>query len=287
MHAASWRPLPSSWCAERSRRPHNRTVKRYGLYIFDLDGTLYRGEEVISGTPEVVAQLRAEGALIRYVTNNSGRTRQNFVQKLSQMGFAARPEEIVSSATGVASLAKQRGYRSAFVVGEPGLVTTLREVGVAVVNALPNGLTVPQGAVQIPVDAVIVGICRHFDYSLMESAMNAILGGAEFVATNRDATYPLEGDRFQPGAGAVVAGIATCTGREPFVVGKPNPFLIETILQETGVSASETLVVGDRLDTDIECGVRAGCDTFLVLTGVEKKMPNGQLGAETLSELAL
>ena len=257
----------------------------YDLYIFDLDGTLYRGDEVVEGTPEVLSALRSTGAQIRFVTNNSGRTPIDFAQKLNRMGFVAEPREIVSSATGTALLCKQRGIRSAFVVGEPGLVTLLRESGVAVVNALANGLTVPQNGVSMPVDAVIAGICRHFDYPMMECAMRHVVAGADFIATNRDATYPLEGGRFQPGAGAVVAGIATCTGQEPFVVGKPNPFLIETILAETQIAPERTVVVGDRIDTDIECGRRAGCATYLVLTGVEREIPAGQIGGETLEGL--
>lgn len=257
----------------------------YDLYIFDLDGTLYRGDEVVEGTPEVLAALRQRGAAIRFVTNNSGRTPDDFAQKLTRMGFEARPEEVVSSATGTVGLCRERGYRSAFVVGAPGLVQLLRGAGIAVLNALPNGLTVPNSGVLVDVDVVIAGICRHFDYPMMESAMRHVLQGAAFVATNRDATFPLEGGRFQPGAGAVVAGIATCTGQEPFVVGKPNPYLIETILLETGISADRAVVVGDRMDTDIESGHRAGCATYLVLTGVETQIPAGQAGAATLSSL--
>jgi 4-nitrophenyl phosphatase len=259
-------------------------VKPYRLYVFDLDGTLYRGEEAIPHAAEAVAALRARGAQVRFVTNNSGRTRAEFSTKLTRMGFAASPEEVVSSATGTADYCRQRGIRSAFVVGEPGLVSTLRSVGVVVPNALANGLTVPQAAL-VEVDAVIAGICRHFDYPLMDSAMQHLRRGATFVATNRDATFPMEGGRLQPGAGSIIAALETCGGVAPFVVGKPNPFLIETIVQEAGIAPEETLVVGDRMDTDIESGRRAGCDTYLVLTGVETHLPEGQAGGEDLRGL--
>lgn len=256
----------------------------YRLYVFDLDGTLYRGEEPIEFAVETVAALRARGAGVRFVTNNSGRTREEFAGKLVRMGFEAEPEEVVSSATGTATYCQEKGIRSAFVVGEPGLVSTLRSVGVVVVNGLATGLTVPQPAV-LDVDAVIAGICRHFDYPLMDSAMQHLVKGTPFIATNRDATYPLEGNRLQPGAGSIIAALETCGGVSPFVVGKPNPFLVETIVREGGFDPSEVLVVGDRMDTDIECGRRAGCDTFLVLTGVETSLPDGQAGASDLRAL--
>lgn len=259
-------------------------MKSYRLYAFDLDGTLFRGEEPIEHAVETVATLRAQGAEVRFVTNNSGRTRQEFCGKLVRMGFEAEPEEVVSSATGTATYCQENGIRSAFVVGEPGLVSTLREIGVVVVNGLATGLAVPQPAV-MEVDAVIAGICRHFDYPLLDSAMQHLIRGVKFVATNRDATYPLEGGRFQPGAGSIIAALETCGGVSPFVVGKPNPFLVETIVREAGCAPSDVLVVGDRMDTDIECGRRAGCDTFLVLTGVEKEIPDGQNGAADLRAL--
>jgi len=256
----------------------------YRLYLFDLDGTLFRGDEVLPHAVEVVAELRRRGAGIRYVTNNSSQTRQHFVAKLSKMGFEVSPAEVVSSATGTASYCRTAGVRSAYVVGEPGLVQTLREAGVSVLNALENGLTVPQKAV-MGVDAVVAGICRHFDYALMNGAMQQIRGGARYIATNPDTTYPMEGGQLIPGAGSIVAAITACGGQEPFVVGKPNPFLAEEILKETGIPAAETLVVGDRDDTDLECGRRAGCPTYLVLTGVATELPQGQPGGEDLRGL--
>lgn len=259
-------------------------MKPYRLYAFDLDGTLYRGGDVIPHAVEVVQQLRANGAEVRFVTNNSGRTRQDFAEKLTKMGFDCAPHEVVSSGTGTAQYVKDSFIRTAYVVGEPGLVATLREAGVAVVNALPNGLTVPQPPVTT-VDAVIAGICRHFDYAMVDGAMQHIRNGARFVATNRDATFPMEAGRLQPGAGTIVAAIETCSGTVPFVVGKPNPYLIETLVREADVLASDVLVVGDRIDTDIECGKRAGCDTFLVLTGVETWIPTGQPGSADLRGL--
>jgi 4-nitrophenyl phosphatase len=172
--------------------------------------------------------------------------------------------------------------RTALVVGEPGLVATLREGGVDVLNAGDDGLVT---ADLVHPEAVVVGIHRTFHYGMMNSAMQALLLGARFVATNRDSTFPLEGGRLTPGAGSIVAGIATCGGKEPYVVGKPNPFLIELALKEMELSPADLLVVGDRDDTDLESGRRAGCPTHLVLTGVGKAGAHGQSVSEDLRAL--
>lgn len=245
----------------------------FRLAIFDLDGTLYRGDEAIPHAVETVAELKRRGVLVRYLTNNSSQTREFFAEKLSRMGFEAKPCEIDSSATGTASHLLDEGSRSVYLVGMPGLISTLEEAGLRVVNRGEDGHAIPQGE---QADAVAAGICQEFTYALMDGAMQQLLKGARFVATNADATFPLEGGRLVPGAGSIVAGIRTCSGVEPFVVGKPNPYLLQLAMKEARVSPEETLAIGDRLDTDIESGRRAGCRTHLVLTGVEKTAPEGQ-----------
>ncbi len=257
-------------------------MRQYRAYAFDLDGTLFRGNEPIPHAVETLAELRRRGALVRYVTNNSSQTRAFYVSKLTKMGFEAAPHEVYSSATGTASTLAEWGLKTAYVVGGPGLVETLRGSGVEVVNADASGAVGKDGATA---EAVVVGICLAFTYDLLRGAMNQIRNGGRFVATNRDATYPLEGGQFMPGAGSLVAAVATCSGVESFTVGKPNPYLMELVCRELGLPAPEVLVVGDRLDTDIECGVRAGCDTHLVLTGVAQSAPEGQVWSEDLRAL--
>ncbi|HEY0868381.1 MAG TPA: phosphoglycolate/pyridoxal phosphate family phosphatase [Fimbriimonas sp.] len=256
---------------------------KYKAYLFDLDGTLFRGTSVIPGAPEVLAELRRRGALVRFLTNNSSQTRAQFAAKLQGMGFEAHEEEAVGSGYGTAKLLAKEGVRSVFLVGEPGLVQTFREAGIAATNAPANGIVTPNAPDDV--DAVVVGICRHFDYPLLNAAMQRIRRGARFVATNPDTTYPMEGDTLVPGAGSLVAAVAACSEQEPLVVGKPKPYLVEMVLGETGLRPEEALVVGDRLDTDIECGKAAGCPTFLVLTGVTKTAPEGQWSGESLEEL--
>lgn len=237
-------------------------MKQYRLYIFDLDGTLYRGAQVLPFALETLAALRKRGALVRYLTNNSGQTRDYYLNKLSGMGFDVAPDEIYSSAIGAAHFCAEKGIRSAFYVGEPGLRETLSASGIDVVNQEESGHAQAQ--------AVVAGICRSFTFRWLNSALQQIMGGAQFLATNTDATYPIEDGRVEPGAGAIVASIQTASGMTPVVIGKPNPLLIQLILGEAGIPASEALAVGDRYETDILSARNAGVDALLVLTGVTK-----------------
>lgn len=258
-------------------------MRPYKLYILDLDGTLYRGDEVLPGAVETVAELRKRGAQIRFLTNNSGETRSNYSKKLERMGFHPSESEIYSSAIGTAKHCLDIGLKKVFVCGEPGLVLTLRDAGLVVANADAEGNV--EATSSEDCDAVTVGIHRTFGYAILSAAMQQVLKGARLIATNADATYPKEGGRLEPGAGAVVAALEKCTGQEAFVVGKPNPFLIELVMKEAGIETWDTLVVGDRLETDIESGARAGCDTHLVLTGVAKSAPDGQSFSDDLRGL--
>jgi len=239
-----------------------KIVRRYPIYIFDLDGTLFRGDDPIPGAAGALSRLRTDGSAIRYLTNNSGLTREDYLKKLTRLGFEATLEEIYSSAVGAAKTLSSRGLSRAFVVGNPGLPATLREYGLQVVQ---------EGA-----EAVVVGLCHGLSYSLLDQALQNLLQGAELFATNTDATYPLEGGQVCPGAGSIVAAVATCSGRTPIVIGKPNPYLIHLVLEEAGLTVADALVVGDRYDTDILAGQGAGCDTLLVLTGVTQSVPEGQ-----------
>ena len=257
-------------------------MRAYAGYLFDLDGTLYRGVEPIPHAVEAVRALKERGAKIGYLTNNSSQTRRFFAQKLTAMGFPAEPQDIGSSGIGTAELLRDWSIATSYVVGEPGLVETIREAGIAVVNADDRGETYYS---EERVDAVVVGIHRQFTYQLMNGAMQCILKGGRFVATNPDSTFPLEGGRTVPGAGSIVAAVATCSGHEPFIVGKPNPYLVEMAASKFGLPASEILVVGDRDDTDLESGRRAGCPTHLVLTGVDGAPQAGQSWSEDLRAL--
>jgi HAD superfamily hydrolase (TIGR01450 family) len=151
--------------------------------------------------------------------------------------------------------------RRAFVVGEQGLVGDLEGVGVEVVPVERDGR----------VDYVVVGLDKGFNYAKLKRAYEEITAGAEFIATNRDPTYPLEGGVEIPGGGTMVAAIATACGREPRLIGKPQPYALEQILARAGSRPEDAVMVGDRLDTDIRVGRRVEVRTVLVLTGVTSR----------------
>lgn len=244
----------------------------FRLAILDLDGTLFRGGAPIPHAVETVDAMRREGMGICYLTNNSSQTVSDYVAKLSGLGFEVRPEEVVSSATGAATVCCERGWNSVFVIGEPGLVRTFEDAGIEVRNAVDGRSTATDDP---DAPTVVIGICRSFTYALLAAAMTPVRRGANFLATNRDTTYPVEGGNLVPGAGSLVAALAACSDREPEVVGKPEPTLVQMALARFGVRPDEALMIGDRLDTDIEAGIRAGVPTHLVLTGVTEEAPAG------------
>lgn len=240
-------------------------MKDYSLYIFDLDGTLYRGDAVILEAVDALARLRRRGKLVRFLTNNSSAAVDAVAAKLRRLGYEADPSEVVTSATVTGGYLVDQGICRVQVIGEVGLVDTL--------SSLSLHVQAPDDSWNDPADAVVVGICRQLTYAHLAKAMRSIRAGARFIATNADATYPVENDSLIPGAGSIVAAVRTASETEPFIVGKPNPLMTTTVLREAGVRPEDALVIGDRVDTDIESGRAAGCDTLLVLSGVTKVAP--------------
>jgi len=235
------------------------------VYVFDLDGVLYLGGTPIAHAAEAVRRLQGAGKRVFFLTNNSAQTRADYQAKLARVnGLEAEESSIFTSAYATALYLKQRGAegRTAFVIGEAGLAAELRDSA----GLVP--VTKPDSADPHDIDYVVVGIDRQFSYDKLRFAHAAITRGhAQFIATNRDTTLPTE-DGEVPGGGSLVAALAAAAGREPLNMGKPEPHGYEAILAAAGVTASESVMVGDRLDTDIAVGRRAGAHTLLVLTGV-------------------
>jgi 4-nitrophenyl phosphatase len=250
-------------------------VRFYSCYAFDLDGTLYRGGEVVPGAPEVISNLEARGAKVLYVTNNSGMMRQDYVAKLASLGFKAEPEQIVTSGLVAGSYCQKKGLQKVFVVGEPGLIGTLQEQGLDVVNANPE-----------EAQAVVSGICHEaLSYKLLDAAMQVIVRTKTYVACNTDLTYPVENGKFCPGSGAIVAALEACSGVKAVVVGKPKPTMLLEPLHLLKIDPKDTIMVGDRMDTDIGCGVASGADTCLVLSGVTQNPVEGQWCINSVKDL--
>lgn len=230
------------------------------LYVFDMDGVLWTMDDPIPGAAACLARLRARGDTVFFLTNNSSKSRTDYVEKLARFDISAATDEIMTSAFATAQMFREEGMvgRSVYVVGETGLREELAAVGMKMVEY----------GEETPIDYVVVGWDRQFTYRKLMEAHRAIAHGAAFIATNRDATYPDAGGRTLPGSGALVAAVETCSGVTPRTIGKPEPYTLELILRMANAAPQDCLVIGDRLDTDIALGKRVGAQTALVLTGV-------------------
>ena len=243
---------------------------RIRLVIFDLDGVIYRGAEPIEGAPELVAALHAAGVAVRFATNNSMVEREGYVARLDGMGIPTTVDEIVTSTSATVEHLRRHAphIRSVMAVGADGMEAELRAAGLSVVMAGDPAMAEHAGGpLDRTFDAVVVGLDPRVDYLGLAVAMRAVLDGARFIATNADSRYPTPAG-FLPGAGSIVAALATATGATPEVIGKPSPAMFEAILEACGVPASEAVVIGDNPEADIAGAHRAGCAAILVLTGV-------------------
>ena len=230
--------------------------------VFDMDGVLYVGSRTLPGVQELLDALALRDKRIMLATNNSMSTPEQYVERLAAMGIAVPAEAILTSALATRDylLRMLPPESGVFVIGMPALRAQL----FADAPFYPVQYGEEQPA------ALVVGLDRAFDYDKLVAAHAAVRGGARFIATNADATLPTESG-LVPGAGAIVAAIQTCTGQEPTVIGKPGPLLLEMAAARMGIVPGEAVMVGDRLDTDVLAGSRAGMATALVLTGVSTR----------------
>jgi len=236
-------------------------LKDVELAIFDLDGVVYRGDALIPNADKVIKELKKLSIKVVYNSNNSTATRQTYVERLDRFNIRSRRDDFYTSAfITSAEITKLKQNAKIFVIGEKGLRTELQSLGHKIINK-------PKDYKEI--DFVIVGLDRDFKYSNLAIAQKCILeGNAQFYATNADSTLPVARG-LKPGAGVMVNALKTCTGKEPVkIFGKPEPFGIEVILNDTKISAGHAVIFGDRLNTDILAGNRAGIKTIVVLTGV-------------------
>lgn len=233
-------------------------VEAYDCALLDLDGTLFRGDRAIPGAPEAVARLRTLGVRPVFMTNNSSRSPVAVSSHLRGIGISASPEEVVTSATATAALLASRGYRTAFIIGGPGLREAIGDVGIA---AAPDAA--PEA------DAVVVGWDTDVTYERLRIASVLVQRGAALVASNPDRSFPAADGLRWPGAGALLAVVELTTGRNAEVVGKPRAPLYLAAREAGG--GGRPLVVGDRLDTDIAGAVSLGWDSLLVLSGVSSR----------------
>jgi HAD superfamily hydrolase (TIGR01457 family) len=228
----------------------------FKAFVLDLDGVVYRGSELLPGVEEKIAKLRKRGKVL-FVTNNSTKTRAEYAEKLSALGIEVEEGEIITSAYAAAQYIAEH-YRRAgvYVIGEGGLRKELEWRGISVRES--------------DCKLVVVGLDRRFTYEKLAMAQHHLLRGAELLATNRDPTLVTERGLI-PGAGAIVAAVETASGKKAKLIGKPSKIIGELILRHLKAKPEETLLIGDRLDTDIAMGKALGMRTALVLTGATKR----------------
>lgn len=238
---------------------HVLNLENISAIILDMDGVLYTGKRPVEGASEAVRWFRGKGKKLIFSTNNSSSTRAEYARKLKSMGIPADESEIVTAGYATAIYLRRR-YPDAviYVVGEDGLRSELRGAGLKIVSEEEA-----EGATH-----VVVGLDRKLSYRKIAAGLRALRAGAYFIATNTDSTYPTEVG-LTPGAGAMVGALVGCSGKEPsIVVGKPSPHTIKISLKLLGARPRETLMIGDRIDTDVMAGKAAGVRTALVLSGV-------------------
>src|SRR3954466_5016531 len=228
--------------------------ERRWTYLSDMDGVLVKEEHLVPGADEFLAELKANGIDFLVLTNNSIYTPRDLRARLERTGLDIPEESIWTSALATAKfLSSQRPNGSAYVIGEAGLTTALHEVGYVLTERDP--------------DYVVLGETRTYSFSAITRAIRLIEGGAKFIATNPDATGPSR-EGSLPATGAVAALIERATGFSPYFVGKPNPLMMRSALRALGTHPANTLMIGDRIDTDIRAGLEAGLQTILVLSGI-------------------
>ncbi len=223
-------------------------------FICDMDGVIYHGNRLLPGVPEFVRHLQENDKRYLFLTNSSERTPRELAQKLARLGLSVPEAHFYTSALSTAMfLATQSPGCSVYAIGEAGLLNALYAAGITMNDVNP--------------DYVVVGETPGYTYDKITKAIRLVLGGARLVGTNPDLTGPTESG-LVPACGCLCAPIELATGRRAYYLGKPNPLMMRQAMKTLGSKPEETVIIGDRMDTDILAGVESGIETLLVLTGV-------------------
>lgn len=229
-------------------------IKKKHGFIIDMDGVIYHGNKLLPGAEDFVKFLKSEKKRFVFLTNSSERTPKELQVKLKRLSIEVDIKVFYTSALATAMfLANQHPKGSAFIIGEAGLINALYNVGYTMNNVDP--------------DYVVVGETRTYSYEKIEHAVNLVLKGAKLIGTNPDLTGPIEGG-IAPATKSLIAPIELATGKNAYFVGKPNPLMMRNGLKKLNCTREETIIIGDRMDTDIIAGIESEIDTCLVLSGI-------------------
>jgi NagD protein len=226
-------------------------------WLTDMDGVLVHEGSPIPGAPDFIGRLRKSGKPFLVLTNNSIYTPRDLCARLARIGIEIPEYSIWTSALATAQfLDGQRPRGTAYVIGEAGLTTALHEIDYVLTDTEP--------------DYVVLGETRTYSFEAITKAIRLINGGARFIATNPDVTGP-SNEGALPACGSVAALISKATGVEPYFIGKPNPMMMRSALNAISAHSESAAMIGDRMDTDVLCGLEAGLETILVLSGISTR----------------
>ena len=232
-------------------------IRGKNAFICDMDGVLYHGNRLIDGIKEFVEWLKTQKKKFLFLTNSSERSRKDLKQKLSRMGIEVDESVFYTSALATASfLSQQRPGASAYVIGGSGLTNALYDAGITMNDVDP--------------EFVVVGETQSYSYDKIQQAVSLVLNGAMLIGTNPDLTGKME-TGIVPACKALIAPIELATGRQAYFIGKPNPLIMRHALKQLECRREDTIIIGDRMDTDILAGIESEIDTVLVLTGVTSR----------------
>jgi len=230
------------------------TIRNKKGFICDMDGVIYHGDKLLNGVPQFIDWLKKENKAFLFLTNSSERTPRELHEKLLRLGLDVDERHFFTSAMATAQfLASQKPNGSAYIIGEAGLINAMYQVGYTMNNVNP--------------DYVVMGETRSYNIERIEKAINLVLKGAKLIGTNPDVTGPTE-NGIVPATKALIAPIEMATGRNAYFVGKPNPIIMRHALKMLNVQREDTIIIGDRMDTDIVAGIESMIDTCLVLSGI-------------------
>jgi glycerol-1-phosphatase len=239
--------------------PLSPLLAAYDSVVLDLDSCIWVGDSPTPGAPEAVAELRAAGKQLIFLTNDGRRSPEEYVRKLWSVGVQASLEEVVTVGAAIQYLLAGRERTTVYVIGSPAMFRHVTEAGHRIVNGTGQATRA---------ELVVVSGHDEFNFRELRDATQAILGGAELIAADRDRTFPRE-DGPWPGTGGIVAGLEYVTGRRARIVGKPEPQIFRAVIDR--LRDGRTLVVGDRLDADLGGASAVGLDGAIVLTGASSR----------------